>query len=113
MSEACKQSGRQFSPTWTWFQSLEAALGQTNATDQHWIFAPLPDSSDWPISREEMVEQKHTLWIGPEGGWHASELALAHQVKARSLTLGPRVLRTETAAISAMTIFQHRFGDLN
>ena len=113
MSEACKQSGRQFSPTWTWFQSLEAALGQTNATDQHWIFAPLPDSSDWPISREEMVEQKHTLWIGPEGGWHASELALAHQAKARSLTLGPRVLRTETAAISAMTIFQHRFGDLN
>jgi 16S rRNA (uracil1498-N3)-methyltransferase len=41
MSEACKQSGRQFSPTWTWFQSLEAALGQTTATDQHWIFAPL------------------------------------------------------------------------
>ena len=113
MSEACKQSGRQFSPTWTWFQSLEAALGQTNATDQHWIFAPLPYSSDWPISRAEMVEQKHTLWIGPEGGWHASELALAHQAKARSLELGPRVLRTETAAISAMTIFQHRFGDLN
>ncbi|MAA70084.1 MAG: 16S rRNA methyltransferase [Deltaproteobacteria bacterium] len=113
MSEACKQSGRQFSPTWTWFQSLEAALCQTTATDQHWIFAPLLDSSDWPISEEEMVGQKHTLWIGPEGGWHASELELAHQAKVRSLTLGPRILRTETAAISAMTIFQHRFGDLN
>ena len=113
MSEACKQSGRQFSPAWAWFQSLEAALGQLTAADQHWVFSPLLDASEWPVSLEEIMGQKHTLWIGPEGGWHASELALAHRAKARSLTLGPRILRTETAAISAMTIFQHRFGDLN
>ena len=113
MSEACKQSGCQFPPAWAWFQSLEAALGQMTVADQHWIFAPLLDTSEWPVSRVGMMGQRHTLWIGPEGGWHDSELALAHQAKARSLTLGPRILRTETAAISAMTIFQHRFGDLN
>jgi 16S rRNA (uracil1498-N3)-methyltransferase len=113
MSEACKQSGRQFSPTWNYFQSLEAALEQETATDQHWIFAPLPDSAEWPVSREEMAGRKHTLWIGPEGGWHPTELSLARQVKARLLALGPRILRTETAALSAMTIFQYRFGDLH
>ncbi|MEC7164467.1 MAG: RsmE family RNA methyltransferase, partial [SAR324 cluster bacterium] len=45
MSEACKQSGRQISPTSTWIQSLEAERGQTNATDQQGIVAPLPESA--------------------------------------------------------------------
>lgn len=53
-----------------------------------------------------------TLLIGPEGGWSDGELALARQHNCWLEKLGPRRLRAETAAIAAMTLAQHRFGDL-
>ncbi|HEV7919631.1 MAG TPA: 16S rRNA (uracil(1498)-N(3))-methyltransferase [Thermoanaerobaculia bacterium] len=53
-----------------------------------------------------------TLLIGPEGGWTDAELALARQHNCWLEKLGPRRLRAETAAIAAMTLAQHRFGDL-
>lgn len=53
-----------------------------------------------------------TLLIGPEGGWSDAELALARQHNCWLEKLGPRRLRAETAAIAAMTLAQHRFGDL-
>lgn len=44
--------------------------------------------------------QQIALLVGPEGGWSDAELACAHQSGALPLVLGPRVLRTETAAIA-------------
>lgn len=41
-----------------------------------------------------------TMLVGPEGGWNEAELACARQSGALPLVLGPRVLRTETAAIA-------------
>jgi 16S rRNA (uracil1498-N3)-methyltransferase len=51
--------------------------------------------------------------IGPEGGWSGQELALMERCGYKSVTLGPRVLRTETAAIVALTLIQHALGDLS
>ncbi|HWP41794.1 MAG TPA: RsmE family RNA methyltransferase, partial [Blastocatellia bacterium] len=51
--------------------------------------------------------------IGPEGGWSDAELELFVARGARPVTLGPRVLRTETAAIAAITLLQHSLGDLS
>lgn len=52
------------------------------------------------------------LIIGPEGGITPEEAAAAKTRGARSLSLGPRILRTETAAIAAITMLQYLWGDL-
>lgn len=53
-----------------------------------------------------------SLLIGPEGGLSDGEIALAKQANFAALTLGPRVLRTETAPIAAITLVQFLWGDL-
>jgi 16S rRNA (uracil1498-N3)-methyltransferase len=58
-------------------------------------------------------DKKITALIGPKGGWDYSELDLARAKGVSVVTLGGRILRAETAAISLTTILQHRFGDLN
>jgi 16S rRNA (uracil1498-N3)-methyltransferase len=54
-----------------------------------------------------------TAMVGPEGGWDDSELDLLSAHGAMAVTLGPRTLRTETAAIAAITLIQHLAGDLS
>ena len=53
------------------------------------------------------------LLIGPEGGLAPSELTLASENGFSSLRLGPRVLRTETAPLVALSILGARWGDIN
>jgi 16S rRNA (uracil1498-N3)-methyltransferase len=52
------------------------------------------------------------LLIGPEGGLTPEEETAALAAGFHAVTLGPRVLRTETAAIAAIAAIQHRIGDL-
>jgi 16S rRNA (uracil1498-N3)-methyltransferase len=54
-----------------------------------------------------------TAVIGPKGGWDNAELDAAKEADFKVLTLGGRIMRAETAAISLTAILQHRFGDLN
>lgn len=56
---------------------------------------------------------KITALFGPKGGWDDSELNAARSCGITVVTLGGRILRAETAAISITAILQHRFGDLN
>ena len=49
-------------------------------------------------------ECTHAIAIGPEGGWTADEMALFTEHQWLSVTLGPRILRAETAAIAAIAI---------
>ena len=53
-----------------------------------------------------------TLLIGPEGGFAAEEASAAERAGYRALRLGPRVLRTETAAVAALCALQTLWGDL-
>lgn len=53
-----------------------------------------------------------TLLIGPEGGFTDDELGLALEKGFVSVGLGPRILRTETAAITALSIIQYELGDI-
>jgi 16S rRNA (uracil1498-N3)-methyltransferase len=61
---------------------------------------PLPGSGD--------------LWllIGPEGGWKEVEAQQALGAGFTAVTLGPRILRAETAAIAAVSVLQSRLGGL-
>ena len=51
--------------------------------------------------------------VGPEGGLTATEIDAAQTLGFKALTLGPRVLRTETAPLAALAILQHQWGDLS
>ena len=53
-----------------------------------------------------------TVLIGPEGGFSLPEAAAITEAGGQSVTLGPRILRAETAAIAAMSIVQYEKGDL-
>lgn len=52
------------------------------------------------------------LLIGPEGGFAEQELEWGRKYGFAIVTLGPRILRTETAPAAALAILQHRFGDM-
>ncbi len=52
------------------------------------------------------------LLIGPEGGWEEEELRQMSQQGFVAVTLGPRILRAETAAIAAISVLQSRLGEL-
>ena len=66
----------------------------------------LPDS--FPDSSREL-----TLIVGPEGGWSERELKIAASAGLSLVHLGPRILRTETAAITGISIAQYLYGDLS
>lgn len=50
--------------------------------------------------------------IGPEGGWSQEEAQIAEQAGSRLITCGQQILRSETAAIAAISILQSRLGTL-
>jgi 16S rRNA (uracil1498-N3)-methyltransferase len=52
------------------------------------------------------------VFIGPEGGFTPAEVELARLHGVKPVTLGPRILRTETAGLAVLAIIQYQFGDL-
>lgn len=54
----------------------------------------------------------HLALVGPEGGFTTGEVGAALAAGARLGSLGPRILRAETAGIAAVALLQHRLGDL-
>jgi 16S rRNA (uracil1498-N3)-methyltransferase len=50
--------------------------------------------------------------VGPEGGLEIDEVTLLTRAGFVPVSLGPRTLRAETAAVAALAILQHRWGDL-
>ena len=64
------------------------------------------------ISTLKPTVKRIRLLIGPEGGLTDDEIALTAINGFTDILLGPRVLRTETAALTAITALQTQFGDL-
>lgn len=52
------------------------------------------------------------VFIGPEGGFAGEEIRALQSAGGQSVSLGPRILRTETAGIAVLTIIQFQLGDL-
>ncbi|MFT5577279.1 MAG: 16S rRNA (uracil1498-N3)-methyltransferase [Paraglaciecola psychrophila] len=63
------------------------------------------------IDQQQAVDSV-ALLVGPEGGLDSDEIDEAERAGYQSLTLGPRVLRTETAPLAAISLLQHLWGDL-
>lgn len=60
----------------------------------------------------QKAAKRFVVIIGPEGGFSLAEAALARELGIASVSLGTRILRAETAAISAVTVIQYENGDL-
>jgi 16S rRNA (uracil1498-N3)-methyltransferase len=58
------------------------------------------------------MSSKVELLIGPEGGLDDDEILAAEKSGFTPVRLGPRVLRTETAAVTALAVLQATWGDL-
>lgn len=109
---ACEQCGRNRLPAVQMPISLTDWLNQTdsNETVRYILLPPTDDTEVLP--QEELTQPKSvSLLIGPEGGFTAQEVALSKQHGFSQLTLGRRILRTETASIAAISIMQWRYGD--
>ena len=52
-----------------------------------------------------------SLFIGPEGGFSDEEVSLAKADGFKTITLGPRILRTETAPIACVSAIMYELGD--
>lgn len=109
---ACEQSGRCIVPEVTQPMLLQDWLLESN-DDLKLNLHPKAKHSimTLPFSFKGN-EQAVRLLIGPEGGLSDEEIKQANQADFQDILLGPRVLRTETAALTAITALQCRFGDL-
>lgn len=105
---ACEQCGRSLIPELAGPQSL-ATLLQEESPPRRIALDPKGDTT---LAALTPPTDAVMLLIGPEGGWSPAEsTAFAAQGITR-LWLGPRVLRTETAAITAVGLVQAYWGDL-
>ena len=104
---ACEQSGRSVVPP------VHPALQLTDwlAADSNSLKLTLHPWATDTIKTVDPTSQIR-LMIGPEGGFSDQEMAAAEQAGYLGVQLGPRVLRTETAALTAISALQLQFGDL-
>ena len=107
---ACEQSGRirpplidEPLPLKTWFGA------KTKDADVDLILKP---GATTPMASLKAPTTKVCLLIGPEGGFSDSEYEDAQVSGFKAVSLGPRILRTETAALAAVSIAESLWGDL-
>lgn len=107
--EAAKQSGRGAIPKILPPTTLKAAL-QAAAAEGDILFC-YEGGTDSLKTALKSAGNRLFVFIGPEGGFSPEESALAESMGARLLTLGPRILRTETAPLAALAAIFYERGD--
>ena len=105
---ACEQCGRNIIPSINPVMKLETWCA--NLTDS--LKLNLHPKAEQGINQLANDNKNISLLIGPEGGLSNEEISMTHQYQFTDILLGPRVLRTETAALTAITALQVRLGDL-
>jgi len=105
---ACEQCGRNTIPEIRNAMTLEAWCAEEDAG----LKLNLHPRADHSINTLPLPVERVRLLIGPEGGLSADEIGMTTGYGFTDILLGPRVLRTETTALTAITALQVRFGDL-
>jgi len=109
-TSACEQSGRTRPPLVDAPLALKDWFGnKPTEVDAELILAPGATTS---LAGIAAPETKVCVLIGPEGGFSGTEYEDASVAGFQAVSLGPRVLRTETAAVAALTVMQSLWGDL-
>ena len=109
-ASACEQSGRIRPPLVDTPMPLNDWHGAAHAGDATRLV--LRPGAARPLSDVETPDTGLCLLVGPEGGFSEREYDDAAFSGFEAVTLGPRILRTETAAVAAIAIAQALWGDL-
>lgn len=109
---AAKQCGRLAIPQVYPVLPLEEALAAVPSDCR--LIMPWEKTDDCSFAQilKEPAPAKAGLIIGPEGGLAPEEALLAQEKGASLVSLGKRILRTETAAITALSILMYQWGDV-
>ena len=109
-AKQCKRGGcLEVAATQTWKQLRESMAAHDL------LLVPWEDARGFGLkaAREAYPEARNIgIVIGPEGGMSESEVRALEELGAKQITLGPRILRTETAAIAAATMAMLLWGDI-
>jgi 16S rRNA (uracil1498-N3)-methyltransferase len=105
---ACEQCGRNRLPEITAPMTLQEFLVSGHPEGLRLLLTP----NGGRKARDLPASSAATLLIGPEGGLSDAEHGAALAAQFQGLSLGPRILRTETAALAALAVIQQQLGDL-
>ena len=110
-AKQCKRGGcLEVSEPKTWKQ-----MKATFENDHDLILVPWEDAKGYGLkaAHADFPDAKDiAIVIGPEGGMSENEVRALEEMGAKQITLGPRILRTETAAIAACTMVMLLWGDI-
>lgn len=110
---AAKQSGRGIIPEVRTPMAFDTALAVAQEYDH--ILIPYELSEGMKDTREVMSRIKPgesvAIFIGPEGGFEILEIELAKAAGARAISLGKRILRTETAGLAILSVLMMQLED--
>ena len=107
---AAKQAGRGYIPVVSEVMTFQEALAFSETLDIRLIPYELADGMEGTrkILDEIRPGQSVGIFIGPEGGFEKEEVGRAVEAGALPITLGKRILRTETAGIAVLSILMYR-----
>jgi 16S rRNA (uracil1498-N3)-methyltransferase len=110
IASACEQSGRTYLPELLPAIGLDEYLDSVDSSKLNIALSPTANQSmrDIQFSTAQPVQ----LLIGPEGGLSDGEIIRTIQHGFTTVSMGPRILRTETAAMAAISLIQGLWGDL-
>ena len=105
---ACEQCGRNRLPVVSPILSIDAWLASSGRDTQRWLLSPRAPQA---LRELPLPTKPIELLVGPEGGFTDAEMAAAQRARYEGVRLGPRVLRTETAAPALLAAVQALWGD--
>jgi len=112
--EACKQSGRVKVPLISEPVGIERFIKDTEPSTLKLI--PWEGENDASLKKvfpASLKEGKVAFIVGPEGGLSESEIVLAREHGFATVSLGTRILRTETVSLALLSIIQYLYGDIS
>ena len=107
-NSACEQCYRNVVPTVNQVMDLNAWCESGESASLNLTLDPKAKIKIKDLN----IKGKIRLLIGPEGGLSDDEIAKSKEAGFIGVTLGPRILRTETAALAALCVLGAHFGDL-
>ncbi|WP_027256479.1 16S rRNA (uracil(1498)-N(3))-methyltransferase [Leisingera aquimarina] len=109
--EAAEQCGGTYVPEVAELQKLSRLLDQW-PEDRQLMFCDEAEAGNVQLAAETQKDVPWAILIGPEGGFSETERKRLHALpQSHVVSLGPRILRADTAAVAAMTLWQHTLGD--
>ena len=110
--EAAKQSKRGKIPTLTGVLTFKEALEDMKNNDLNLC----PYENERTVVIKEAIQGKQIsnigIFVGPEGGFEEDEIEKIQDIDGKVVSLGPRILRTETASVVASSIVLYELSDL-